>query len=97
MCMCVRTFALMLYLLYSRNIIVGVAGVTADANSLVSYARNCAQDHLLNYNENMPCERLVKQVCNLKQGYTLHGGQLIFCSSFSFISMYLYIYIFLFT
>jgi hypothetical protein len=50
--------------------------MTADSNSLVSYARNAAQTHLTSYNEEMPVEQLVKRVCDLKQGYTQFGGAL---------------------
>ena len=63
------------YLLLShRNVISGVAGLTADANSLVNYARQAAQGHLFNYNEDIPVELLVQRLCDLKQGYTQYGG-----------------------
>jgi 20S proteasome subunit alpha 3 len=52
----------------------GVAGITADANSLVNYARSAAQRHLLNYNEDIPVELLAQRLCDLKQGYTQYGG-----------------------
>jgi 20S proteasome subunit alpha 3 len=57
-----------------RNIIGGVAGLNADANSLVNYARTAAQQHLLMYNEDIPVEMLTTRMCNLKQGYTQFGG-----------------------
>lgn len=57
-----------------RNVISGVAGLTADANSLVNYARQAAQGHLFNYNEDIPVELLVQRLCDLKQGYTQYGG-----------------------
>lgn len=53
---------------------VGVAGLTADANSLVNYARTAAQQHLFTFNEDIPVEQLAQRVCNLKQGYTQYGG-----------------------
>lgn len=56
------------------NVVAGVAGMTADANSLVNYARNAAQKYLLEFNEDMPVEQLVKRLCDLKQGYTQYGG-----------------------
>ncbi|SGY30496.1 BQ5605_C002g01158 [Microbotryum silenes-dioicae] len=59
------------------NVITGVAGYNADANSLVSYARNAAQGHLSAYNEDMPVEQLVQKLCDLKQGYTQFGGESI--------------------
>ena len=57
-----------------RNIVAGVAGVTADANTLVNMARNVAQGHLQTYNEDMPVEQLVRRICDTKQGYTQYGG-----------------------
>ncbi|TFK21093.1 proteasome subunit alpha type 4 [Coprinopsis marcescibilis] len=60
--------------LLNRNVIGGVAGLTADANSLVNFARNAAQQHLLNYNEDIPVELLAQRLCDLKQGYTQFGG-----------------------
>ncbi|GAA5922164.1 proteasome core particle subunit alpha 3 [Sporobolomyces koalae] len=66
------------------NVIAGVAGYNADANSLVSYARNAAQSHLASYNEDMPVEQLVQKVCDLKQGYTQFGGLRPFGVSFLF-------------
>jgi 20S proteasome alpha/beta subunit len=40
--------------LHFRNVIGGVAGLTADANSLVNFARTAAQRHLLRYDEDIP-------------------------------------------
>lgn len=57
-----------------RNVIGGVAGITADANSLVNYARTAAQKHLFLYNEDIPVELLAQRLCDLKQGYTQYGG-----------------------
>jgi 20S proteasome subunit alpha 3 len=54
--------------------ICAVAGMTADANILINYARQAAQRYLLTYNEDIPCEQLVRRLCDLKQGYTQHGG-----------------------
>ena len=58
----------------SENVLAGVAGMTADANSLVNYARNAAQKYLLSYDDNIPVEQLVQRLCDLKQGYTQFGG-----------------------
>ncbi|KAF8621908.1 hypothetical protein AX15_007403 [Amanita polypyramis BW_CC] len=60
--------------LLNSNVIGGVAGLTADANSLINYARTAAQRHLLNYNEDIPVELLAQRMCDLKQGYTQFGG-----------------------
>ncbi|KDE08291.1 hypothetical protein MVLG_01554 [Microbotryum lychnidis-dioicae p1A1 Lamole] len=70
--------------LVNGNVITGVAGYNADANSLVSYARNAAQGHLSAYNEDMPVEQLVQKLCDLKQGYTQFGGLRPFGVSFLF-------------
>jgi 20S proteasome subunit alpha 3 len=61
-------------ILKKSNVIGGVAGITADANSLVNYARSAAQQHLLRYNEDIPVELLAQRLCDLKQGYTQYGG-----------------------
>ena len=42
--------------------------MTADANSLVSFARNAAQGHLSTFNEDMPVEQLVRRVVRFKAG-----------------------------
>ncbi|KAI8871998.1 proteasome subunit alpha type 4 [Ramicandelaber brevisporus] len=52
----------------------GVAGLTADANILVEYARRTAQDYLERYNEHITSEILVQRLCDMKQGYTQYGG-----------------------
>lgn len=59
-----------------------VAGMTADASILVNNARVTAQRHLKTYNEEIPCELLIKQLCDVKQGYTQHGGLRPFGVSF---------------
>ncbi|TDL26110.1 N-terminal nucleophile aminohydrolase [Rickenella mellea] len=58
----------------NTNVVAGVAGLTADANSLVNYARQAAQQHLFRYNEDIPVEQLAQRLCDLKQGYTQYGG-----------------------
>ncbi|GHJ83661.1 hypothetical protein NliqN6_0063 [Naganishia liquefaciens] len=60
--------------LLNSNILAGVAGITSDANSLVNYARNACQRHLLTYDEEIPVEMLAKTLCDMKQGYTQFGG-----------------------
>ena len=62
--------------------ICAVAGMTADANILINYARHAAQRYLLTYNEEIPCEQLVRRLCDLKQSYTQHGGLRPFGVSF---------------
>ncbi len=68
--------------LRSSNMICAVAGMTSDANILINYARQAAQRYLLTYNEDIPCEQLVRRLCDLKQGYTQHGGLRPFGVSF---------------
>jgi 20S proteasome subunit alpha 3 len=61
--------------------ICAVAGMTADANILINTARIYAQQYLHTYNDNIPCEQLVKRLCDLKQGYTQTGGIPIYVRS----------------
>ena len=58
----------------NNNILTGVAGITADANSLVNYSRMAAQRYLYTYDDNIPVEQLTQRLCDLKQGYTQYGG-----------------------
>jgi 20S proteasome alpha/beta subunit len=67
-----------------NHVISAVAGITADANILINSARLSAQRHTLTYGEPVPVEQLVQSVCDLKQGYTQHGGVLAVISSFNF-------------
>ncbi|KAK6204629.1 nucleophile aminohydrolase [Scheffersomyces amazonensis] len=66
----------------NNNMICAVAGMTADASILVNNARINAQSYLKTYNEEIPCEILIKRVCDIKQGYTQHGGLRPFGVSF---------------
>jgi len=59
-----------------------VAGITADANILINYARTAAQRYNYSYQENIPVEILVQEICDLKQGYTQYGGLRPFGVSF---------------
>jgi len=70
-----------MYLL-DDQIACAVAGITADANILINYARLSAQRYLYAYQETIPVEQLVQQVCDLKQGYTQYGGLRPFGVSF---------------
>lgn len=64
------------------HIACSVAGITADANILINYARLAAQRYNYTYQEPIPVENLVKIVCDTKQGYTQFGGQRPFGVSF---------------
>ena len=57
-----------------NHIAVAVAGLTADANLLVDYARRHAQSYLFQYEEPMPAEDLCQLMCDVKQSYTQYGG-----------------------
>ena len=61
-----------------------VAGITADANILISQARLAAQRYQFRYQEPIPAEQLVQQVCDIKQSYTQFGGLRPFGVSFLF-------------
>eukprot|EP00850_Spirogloea_muscicola_P006336 SM000030S11345 [mRNA] locus=s30:220156:221895:- [translate_table: standard] len=61
-----------------------VAGITADANILVNTARLIAQRYAFAYQEAIPVEQLVQQLCDTKQGYTQFGGLRPFGVSFLF-------------
>lgn len=52
----------------------GISGLTADAQSLVNYARIVAQINKITYGEKIPVDILVKKVCDLKRDYTQYGG-----------------------
>lgn len=61
-----------------------VAGITADANILINYARLAAQRYTFTYQEPIPIEQLLRIVCDLKQSYTQYGGLRPFGVSFLF-------------
>eukprot|EP00658_Telonema_sp_P-2_P041257 TRINITY_DN294_c0_g1_i2.p1 TRINITY_DN294_c0_g1~~TRINITY_DN294_c0_g1_i2.p1 ORF type:complete len:281 (-),score=88.47 TRINITY_DN294_c0_g1_i2:419-1261(-) len=61
-----------------------VAGIRADANILINRARLVAQQYQYKYQEPMPVEQLIQQICDLKQGYTQFGGMRPFGVSFLF-------------
>lgn len=56
--------------------------MTADAGILINSARIQAQNYLKTYNEEIPVELLVRRLCDIKQGYTQHGGLRPFGVSF---------------
>lgn len=64
------------------HIACAVAGITADANILVNYARLTSQRYTFQFQEPEPVELLVQTVCDLKQGYTQYGGLRPFGVSF---------------
>jgi 20S proteasome subunit alpha 3 len=50
------------------------AGLATDADILFTHARQEAVRHKATHGGQIPCERLVRRICNLKQGYTQHGN-----------------------
>lgn len=66
------------------HVAVAVAGITSDANILLNYARLQAQQYTYGYQEQIPIEQLLMQVCDLKQGYTQFGGLRPFGVAFLF-------------
>ncbi|XP_065186840.1 proteasome subunit alpha type-4-like [Sycon ciliatum] len=63
-----------LYLL-DDNTACSVSGITSDANLLTETLRLRAQQYLLRYQEPIPVEMLVQQLCDTKQVYTQYGGK----------------------
>lgn len=59
----------------NNDMVCSVAGITADANVLINQLRTFAQRYLLMYGEEIPCEQLVSELCDLKQAYTQFGGK----------------------
>lgn len=58
-----------------RDICCSVSGITSDANVLINELRASAQRYQLEYQEPIPCENLVSNLCNVKQAYTQFGGK----------------------
>merc|ERR1711959_160892 len=70
--------------LVDEHIACAMAGLRSDANILINNARLTAQRHLFKYQEKIPVEQLIEQICDLKQGYTQFGGMRPFGVSFLF-------------
>ncbi|KAH3660555.1 hypothetical protein OGAPHI_007141 [Ogataea philodendri] len=77
------TSAEKMYVLNDKTV-CAVAGMTADAGILINNVRYSAQQYLKTYGEDIPIETLVKRICDVKQGYTQHGGLRPFGVSFIF-------------
>ncbi|KAF2071326.1 hypothetical protein CYY_007357 [Polysphondylium violaceum] len=65
-----------------EHVVCAVAGITSDANILINYARLSSQRYYYTYQEPIPVEQLVSQICDTKQGYTQYGGLRPFGVSF---------------
>jgi len=63
--------------LYKLNddLCCSVSGITSDANVLITELRLIAQRYFLQYQEPIPTENIVAQLCNIKQAYTQFGGK----------------------
>lgn len=59
----------------NNDMACSVAGITSDANVLTNELRLMAQRYLLTNGVSIPCEKLVKWLCDVKQGYTQYGGR----------------------
>lgn len=66
------------------HICCAVAGLTSDANTLITKLRLYAQQYQFRYGEPIPVEQLVINLCDLKQGYTQFGGLRPFGVAFLF-------------
>ncbi|MES1920318.1 hypothetical protein MHBO_002001 [Bonamia ostreae] len=65
-----------------KHITCLVAGLQADANTLIDFARRASQNYRYTYQDDTPVEHLVKRVCDLKHSYTQFGGYRPFGASF---------------
>ncbi|VDP05185.1 unnamed protein product [Soboliphyme baturini] len=59
----------------NEDMACSVAGITADANVLITILRQHAQKYYRQYGEMIPCEQLVQHLCDYKQAYTQYGGK----------------------
>jgi len=57
-----------------EHIGAGFVGFGSDGRILIDYARQLAVQYKFVYGERIPVEYLVKQVCDVMQVYTQHGG-----------------------
>lgn len=57
-----------------EHIGAGFVGFGSDGRILIDYARQLAVQYRFVYGEKIPIEYLVKQVCDVMQVYTQHGG-----------------------
>lgn len=59
----------------NEDMCCSVSGITSDANVLIHELRLIAQRYQLQYQDSIPCENLVSNLCNIKQAYTQYGGK----------------------
>lgn len=59
----------------NEDLCCSVSGITSDANVLITELRLIAQRYQLQYQEPIPSENLVANLCNIKQAYTQFGGK----------------------
>ncbi|SIO73675.1 20S proteasome subunit alpha 3 [Babesia microti strain RI] len=66
------------------HIFCAIAGLTADADTLINLCRLYAQRHVYTFGEPQYLEEHVSQICDHKQSYTQYGGLRPFGVSFLF-------------
>ncbi|XP_030370843.1 proteasome subunit alpha type-4-like [Scaptodrosophila lebanonensis] len=59
----------------NKNMVCSVAGITGDADVLIKEARLISQHYRFGNGEEIPCEQLVSDLCDIKQAYTQYGGK----------------------
>jgi len=67
-----------------EHVMAAVAGLTADANILINFARVAAQQHRFRYRSAQPVEQLVQRICDEKHVYTQYGSLRPYGVSFLF-------------
>ena len=56
------------------HIAAGASGIISDGRVLIETAQVFAQQHKMTYDEPIDLKSLVKEICDIKQRYTQHGG-----------------------
>mmetsp|Transcript_180223 Transcript_180223/g.438495 ORF Transcript_180223/g.438495 Transcript_180223/m.438495 type:complete len:251 (-) Transcript_180223:43-795(-) len=67
-----------------EHVMTAIAGLTADANILLNYARVIAQRYRFRFRSAQPVEQLVQEICDQKHVYTQHGSLRPYGVSFLF-------------
>ncbi len=57
-----------------QHIAVASSGLVADSRVLIDIARVECQNNRIRYSEELPVGMLARAICEVKQGYTQHGG-----------------------
>ena len=67
-----------------KNIVVGVGGLTADANLLIDYSREYSQNYFFKYKSLTPLENVVKYISDIMQIKTQFGSSRPYGAGFLF-------------